>query len=324
MEYKSFTIESLFDVKGSKTTKKEILESKGPGKYPYITTKSVNNGLDNSYDYYTEYGNVLTIDSATVGSCFYQERNFSASDHVEVLHPRFIFNQYIGLYLTTVINKNMYKYGYGRKFNQKRIKETIISLPVDDLGQPNWIFIENYIKSLPEVKLLNIDSRKNGNIELKSFDNWKTFKLDDIFEIKGSKTTKKDFLESIGVGLYPYITTKSVNNGLDGAYDYYTEYGNVLTIDSATVGSCFYQGKNFSASDHVEVLKPKFDLNVYTGIFIATVINKNQYKYGYGRKFNQKRIKETLISLPANNLGEIDLEFIEKYMKSLPYSDRII
>ena len=98
---------------------------------------------------YTENGNILTVDSATIGICFYQETKFSASNHVEKLIPKFQMNKYIALFIQTLINKEQFRYGYGRKFSQTRLKKSKIKLPVDSENKPDWEFIENYIKSLP-------------------------------------------------------------------------------------------------------------------------------------------------------------------------------
>ncbi|MDR0663067.1 MAG: restriction endonuclease subunit S, partial [Spirochaetaceae bacterium] len=84
-----------------------------------------------------------------------------------------------------------------------------------------------------------------------------------------------------------------------------------------------YQEHNFSASDHVEKLIPRFSLNKYIGLFIVTMINLDKYRYNYGRKCNQKKIKDTLIKLPADSAGSPDWQFMENYIKALPYSDKI-
>lgn len=148
---------------------------------------------------------------------------------------------------------------------------------------------------------------------------WKDFRLDHLFNIAGSKTTKKSVLESSGAGIYPYITTKATENGISGYYDIKTEIGNCLTVDSAVLGSCFYQEKDFSASDHVEVLRPKNDtFNKNHGLFIKTcieIVNTNKYDYGY--KYNQKRIADTIIQLPSKQVGNInvpDWEYINNYI----------
>ena len=53
------------------------------------------------------------------------------------------------MFLTTIINIEQYRYNYGIKCSQTRIKNIKIKLPVDSKGNPDWQFMENYIKSLP-------------------------------------------------------------------------------------------------------------------------------------------------------------------------------
>ncbi len=162
------------------------------------------------------------------------------------------------------------------------------------------------------------------------FSKWKKVRLgfdekeypNGLFEVIGSKTTDKKILDDnhkLGELKYPFVTTQATNNGVREWYDKFTDEGNILVIDSAVLGYCSYQPLNFTASDHVEKLIPNFELNVFRAIFLTTIINKEQYRYSYGRKFNQDRIRETEIKLPFKN-GEIDWEFIEEYVKGLPYS----
>ncbi|CUU83799.1 restriction endonuclease subunit S [Campylobacter hyointestinalis] len=149
---------------------------------------------------------------------------------------------------------------------------------------------------------------------------WQEFKIGDLFEVSGSKTTSKIHLEKIGAGKYPYITTQATNNGIAGYYDFYTEMGNCLTIDSAVLGSCFYQKDNFSASDHVEILRPKkFTLNSKLALYFTSLFNKNIVilGYSYTKKRNQIRIKNEIVKLPVNNLGEIDFDFMESFISGV-------
>jgi len=183
--------------------------------------------------------------------------------------------------------------------------------------------ILNYSSFLFQNRLsYSVSNERIGDksIELDT-SNWQSFELKALFKITGSKTTPLLELEEYGTGKYPYVTTQATNNGVEGFYDYYTEEGNVLTIDSAVLGYCSYQSLPFSASDHVEKLIPipKFDMNRYVALFICTIINGEQYRYNYGRKCSQTRIGKSHIKLPAKN-DDFDFEFMERYIKSLPYS----
>jgi type I restriction enzyme M protein len=148
---------------------------------------------------------------------------------------------------------------------------------------------------------------------------WHSFQLVDLFDITGSKTTPLSELSEYGKGNYPFVTTQATNNSVEGFYDYFTEQGNVLVIDSAVIGFCSYQPFNFSASDHVEKLIPKFELDSFIALFLTTILNKEQYRYNYGRKASQTRLKQRSIKLPEKN-NQPDWVFIRNYIKSLPYS----
>lgn len=146
---------------------------------------------------------------------------------------------------------------------------------------------------------------------------WKPFRIEDIFEITGSLTTHPSILK--GNGTVPRITCAATNNGLDGFYNNEpTEKGNVLTVDSATVGFVSYQETDFLATDHVEklIFKDNRGFNRYVGLFIKGCIdNAKGNKFGYGYKFSQGRIKRQTIMLPATQEGHPDYDFMEQYMR---------
>ena len=153
--WKAIPIAKLFKISGSKTTPKNELEKMGNGKYPYVTTQTTINGQAGYYSTFTEKGGVLTVDSAVAGFCTYQANNFSASDHVEVLTPKFCMNKYIALFLTGQINKNnQNKFSYGYKACQDRLREMSIMLPVDSKGEPDYEFMHNYMLCIEQKKIL--------------------------------------------------------------------------------------------------------------------------------------------------------------------------
>ena len=154
-EWKYYAITDIFSIEGSKTT--SLLDLETLGKYPYVTTQATNNGVAGFYKTYTEDGNVLTVDSAVVGYCSYQELSFSASDHVEKLVPKnekFEMNRFTAMFFVTIFNLEQYRYNYGRKSSQTRMRRTLIKLPSKN-NKPDFIFMENYIKSLPYSSSIN-------------------------------------------------------------------------------------------------------------------------------------------------------------------------
>jgi hypothetical protein len=254
-------------------------------------------------------GYITVALGGSVLSSFVQYKPFYTGFHVMALEPKKKMRLEEKLFYCHCIKMNAYRYRYGRQAN-KTLKD--IKLP----ELPDWIKKYTIDYSRIETKIEKKELPLNAAA-------WARFRIGALFDVGGTKTTARDALERYGCGPYPYVTTQSSNNGVNGFYNYYTETGNVLVIDSAVAGYCSYQEKNFSASDHVEKLTPKFNLNKYTGLFLVSLINKEGYRYNYGRKCNQVQIKNTIIKLPADKNGEPDWQFMENYIKALPHSDKI-
>ena len=63
-------------------------------------------------------------------------------------------NKYIGLFIATIINKEKFRFTYGRAVYSGVISNLSIKLPVDKKGSPDWAYMESYIKFLPYADLI--------------------------------------------------------------------------------------------------------------------------------------------------------------------------
>src|SRR3989338_61288 len=262
-----------------------------------------------------EPNQAYTITVAVGGSVlatFLQPQQYYTGFHVLILAPKNKMNKIELLFYAMCIRTNKYKYNYGRQAN-KTLKDILV--PAQMPQEYKDIDLEK-INTLKIVSVLN-----KNDFELKTND-WKKFSLNDLFKITGSRTTPVLELEEYGMGKYPYVTTQATDNGVGGFYDFYTEEGNILTVDSAVLGYCSYQSEKFSASDHVEKLIPKFQMNKYIAMFFVTILNLERYRYNYGRKCSQTRMEQIKIRLPAEN-GRPNFNFMENFIKSLQYSKSI-
>jgi hypothetical protein len=295
----------------------EVCDENDPDKVNYVSRTRENNGISACVRLRDETppfeAGLITVAGSgnSVLESFIQYYPFYTGYHVFLLRPLKAMTDFEKLFYCYCIRQNQYKYSFGRQAN-KTLKDILV---------PKEIPQEFLSIKLESINTINSKSLSKANFDLET-KNWKRIALKDLFEITGSKTTPVLELEEFGAGKYPYVTTQATNNGMDGFYDYYTEEGNVLTVDSAVLGYCSYQPLPFSASDHVEKLIPKFKLNKYIAMFLATIINEEQYRYNYGRKCSQTRMKEISIELPVDK-GQPDFAFMENYIKSLPYSSSI-
>lgn len=254
----------------------------------------------------------VTLGGSYLLASFIQPENFYTAQNIKILSPKEEMSFNKKLFYCLCIQKNRYRYSsHGREAN---VSLDSILVPAKLPNQFEKYSLENIVKDLSKPL-----EKSNLNLNVAE---WKYFQLSDLFEITGSKTTPLKKLKEYGIGEYPYVTTQATNNGIAGFYNFFTEEGNVLTIDSAVVGYCSYQAFNFSASDHVEKLIPKFKMNKYIALFLTTLLNKEQYRYNYGRKAAQMRLKVSAIKLPSKN-SRPDFEYMEQFIKLLPYSSSI-
>ena len=81
------------------------------------------------------------------------------------------------MFIATIINKEQYRYNYGRKASQTRLKRANIKLPIKQDGQPDFEFMENYIKTLPYLDKENIKPLERGEFWICSGDNAKIYPI---------------------------------------------------------------------------------------------------------------------------------------------------
>ena len=152
--WKYFKIGELFQiVKGKRLTKAQMVD----GNTPFIGATDSNNGITayigNTFNIHQ--GNLITVSyNGSIGFAFYQPIPFIASDDINILYPHFTLNKYIALFICSVIEHEKYRYNYGRKWDKEAMNETNIKLPTDKYGNPDWEFMESYVKSRQFSKLL--------------------------------------------------------------------------------------------------------------------------------------------------------------------------
>jgi hypothetical protein len=87
------------------------------------------------------------------------------------------------------------------------------------------------------------------------------------------------------------------------------------------VGCAFYQPIPFTCSHDVNpIYLISRDLNQYLGLFICAVIELEKFRWAYGRKWRPVRMPSSVIKLPVDERGDPDFQFMEDYIKSLPFS----
>ena len=174
-------------------------------------------------------------------------------------------------------------------------------------------FANGLIKNISEKPVFE----KEININVKS---WQYFNLIDYFDMYAGKYHSKD---SFSKGHTPLISASDANNGIMSWTNLEPKFDkNCLTIGKIGA-TTYYQSTSFVASSDVTVLKPKFDMNNFVGLFLTTIINQENIKWFYGRQIRLGDSQKLKVKLPVDKNRNPDFKFMEKYIKSLPYSSNL-
>lgn len=361
-KWKTFLFTEVFIIKKGFYNKKP--EESGNGTIPFLGATDKNNGVT---AYYTKDEinsssktgslpndaidkkifpgkSVCVTNNGSVGYAYYQESEFTCSHDVNPLYRKDgEFNYFTGLFVASIIMKDRYRWGYGRKWRPERMVKSKINLPATTEGKPDWDWMERFMKSLKHKPIKTRNKKKLSNVNAST---WKEFYLHKLFN-----TSMGNGIDAIATTndnpKYNYVSRDSNGNGVVGYVDEvegqkpFPAGAMSLALGGSFLGSCFIQKEPFYTAQNVGILQEKEPLSIHTKLFISTLIrNECKIKYqAFGRELNSHFRKEFTLKLPVlmdgNNYvfdknkkysdkGYVpDWKFMEKYIKSLPYGDRI-
>ena len=258
-------------------------------------------------------GTISVAMGGSVLESFIQNKEYYTGRDMIYISPKEKMTDNEKLYYCECIKANKFRFNYGRQANK-----TFADLLVPDRSEiPDWV----YEVEEPDLYKYKEPFTNDPTPELNT-DNWQEFKLTDLFDIiKGNNATQSGPEKT-----YPYISSSSTNNGISD-YRESDKYhpGGLLTVSAN--GACmdtFYQSEDFISCGDVNVLYPKSDnFNKYNAMFFIPILELEKFRFGYGRKSSLDRIKQLIIKLPTTSEGEPDYQFMENYIKTLPYSKYI-
>jgi hypothetical protein len=289
-----------------------------PAGFPFVSSSGENNGIvgrikENKERKLYKAGAITVPLKGSVLDAFYQPEDFYIAHQIAVLYPKRVMSEKELLFYTFIIRGNKFRFSYGRQAD-KTLKNIMIPATVPkkfldlEIAEPSARSVSDKTVALSERK-------------------WKWFRYDELFDIKkGKRLTKDDMMP----GEMPFIGSTESDNGVTetitvpAGMEKHIHQGNVLTVTyNGSVAEAFYQPVDFFASDDVNVLYPKFQLNPYFALFLVSIIKKEKYRYSYGRKWHLDRMRESKMKLPVDAKGNPDWQFMEDYIKSLPYSSEV-
>ncbi|MDK8450310.1 restriction endonuclease subunit S [Corynebacterium mastitidis] len=265
------------------------------------------------------------------------------------------------LFLQVVLQQLRFKYSYGRKVTEFKYSSEAIDLPIQHNADgvpvidrthqfhpegyvPDWGYMEQFIRGLDSEPITTKNSPVSTHLNTHK---WIFFLLNDLCSI--GMGNKMDFSAmAADTPTVNFVGRSAENNGVMGVVDRVDNVepypaGSLTVALGGSLGSTFYQDRPFYTSQNVSVLQ--FDsekVSPLARLFVATMIEfESRFKYfPFGRELN-KYIRtiygfDLPIQCDAHGNPTIDptksyhpegfipdWNFMENFMRSLPYGDRI-
>ena len=153
-DWKDFFLTDLFYPKRGNQNRMSYLEE---GRIPLVSARNVNNGYKafvDTDDGSIYPGGILTLNNdgeGGAGIAYFQPAPMYLDTHCTALIPRMQLDKYQLLFISTCITKQRTKYGHGYSLNNQRLSTFKIMLPVDMNGNPDWMFMGNYMRRVEKT-----------------------------------------------------------------------------------------------------------------------------------------------------------------------------
>lgn len=177
----------------------------------------------------------------------------------------------------------------------------------------SWEVLQILKKDSPKQRVI---SRNLENLEREFRSNggeFREYKVTNLFNYtRGTRLIKSNRLD----GKYPLVTAGEFNQGVKGFIEPNTQkiYNNAITIDMFC--NAFVHLDDFCCDDNILVLQSKNPINHKALFYIATVMNMDKYKFGYGKQYRMNSLEAHKILLPTLG-GKINFSFMEKFIEEL-------
>lgn len=292
------------------------------GTIPRVTVSNFNNGITGYYANsddkdYRVYNNFISV--SFLGTVFYQPGITSLDMKVHCLKPlEYVLNEYSAGYIVSVIRKAIMNFAYSDQLSSEVLAKLRISLPITLDGQPDWAYMESYMKKIMEKSEKSLKNLKKSNCcnHLIDTRSWGKFCVRDFFKVL--KGRSKLSITDINDGNVPVYSS----NSKGGIFGYTTKQPDYLITKDTPLYITFgdhtkainIAEQSFCVMDNVKVLTTELrNRNVLR--FIITSWLKNIPNLGYARHWSKAEIAK--IYLPITLNGQPDWTYMESYMKKV-------
>lgn len=332
--WKEFHLYDIFDIDmGNKMDRGKMYD----GTIAFVGRTANNNGINARVGKVVNHKKYGTIEpykkgcitlalGGSIGSCFIQEEPFYTSQNVAVLIPKTNQSDYALRFITSVITHSVLHGKYEAFIEElnKHIKtDFVISLPATSDGQPNWQYMEDYMKAVMEESEKSLENlmKADDTKHLIDVSGWGKFSCKELFECKNTgNILARDVIN--GSGDTPYVTASGYNNGVVAYIDasnYEIIKGHCILVGGKTF-TITYQKDDFVSNDsHNFTIRVKdYDISDLDYLYLVSMIYTYfGQKYSWNDAVTKDKLFNESIPLPITSTGEPDWQRMENYMRRI-------
>lgn len=180
--WKEFVIENIFSVSRPPARLATEFEK---GDIPFVASGNENNGVEKyvaAKDEILDKKGCISV-SPVDGSCFYQPFDFlgrgGAGSSIILLRDEKM-KQYSALYVCSILRKICNKYNYSNMGSASKLKQEKILLPATPAGEPDWRYMEMYMRGVEAIakeKIALLTKKKQEPVQQTSINNYGTVNI---------------------------------------------------------------------------------------------------------------------------------------------------
>lgn len=327
--WKEFKLSELFDVKNSKSiSDKRGLDFDEKNPYDFIGRTPVNNGIQGKIvkqDFEPNNENTFSVTQIGEKLCLFRDNKWYACQNIFLLTPLYpeliTAKFFICCVVTNTLKAVFGEDAYSSYPTKDTLSDMVVKLPATSDGQPNWDYMESYMKAVMEESEKSLENLRKADDAKHLIDvsRWHKCRLGDYFDFETGKdmlpTKEKD-------GDIPVVCLGSNNNGIglyiaeNPKHKLYDE--GCITIAGWAGGLfAFYQEQKFYVKGRVKIAIPKQPLSKLAGLFMCTMIDSESWKYTYAEKASGDKLPNTELYLPITSTGEPNWQYMEDYMRRI-------
>lgn len=361
--WKEFKIGDVLDIRSSNgifhANALNISEQPFEGSHPYVVRSSKNNGIRGYIkENETALNPAKTISFAQdTAEMFYQTEQYFTGNKVKVITIKngVKMSKNIALFMIAIMKKAFVKFQWGSSFDTKLLNDAVVSLPVTEINEPDWNYMQEHIAELEQERITELEQERITELEqyliatglndyelteedkqiltTKLTDGgasqssesgsgcWKEakkFKLDELFDSEtGNVDIKKDDIGSSGINV---VSAGTGNCGIAGKTTLPSKTFSKNTITVDMFGNAFYQVNEYTMVTHARIfnLIPKTKgINEQSGQYIVSLLKWMPLVFGFNNMCSWNKIHEYEVLLPVLQTGQPDWDFMGKYIHAI-------